>query len=243
MLAVRLETAFDLGSGSYASERRASAAPTVATTAVTSVSSAGRLLASSPDGDRRRRMIPRSTSAVVVAAARESRARLRRDRRWAATIDIGGRRCRDREPRGRRFLANPRRRTARSSRRTTGCGGSSGKMRGVRDGGMASFLALILLCLFHASYPVNGAYTFATRGVIGENFGAAKCHHYYHRYMRLRYGILVEVLFIPVNSNVILRMKIVSDNHDLAWLREWIVYIVYIVFSRESWKFFSLFLM
>ncbi|XP_050465594.1 TGF-beta receptor type-1 isoform X1 [Cataglyphis hispanica] len=29
-------------------------------------------------------------------------------------------------------------------------------MRGVRDGGMASFLALILLCLFHASYPVNG---------------------------------------------------------------------------------------
>ncbi|XP_070167248.1 TGF-beta receptor type-1 isoform X3 [Polyergus mexicanus] len=29
-------------------------------------------------------------------------------------------------------------------------------MRGVRDGGMASSLALALLCLFHASYPVNG---------------------------------------------------------------------------------------
>ena len=29
-------------------------------------------------------------------------------------------------------------------------------MRGVREGGMASFLALALLCLFHASCPVDG---------------------------------------------------------------------------------------
>lgn len=79
--AARLEAAFDLASGSYASERRASTAPTVATTAVTSVTPAGRLLASSPGGDRRR-MIPRSAPAVV--AVRVSRARLAivsRDRR------------------------------------------------------------------------------------------------------------------------------------------------------------------
>lgn len=77
------------------------------------------------------------------------------DLSWLATIGTGGVAGTTIPPRIRDGGQH------RSSRRTTGCG-SSGKMRGVRDGGMASLLALALLCLFYASYSVNGMYTFAT---------------------------------------------------------------------------------